>query len=81
MRTLVILLALLAGCGPTETPPMCDYCKAPRIDAKVYPCRKCQKTHRSCSKEGPLHALEYSKAQKGGDSGGAVGQAIKACPE
>jgi len=82
VKKLLILFIFLAGCEKAPVPDQnCDYCRKPRLDAMVYSCRKCGKTHRSCMKESPLHALEYSKASKTGESGGAIGRAIKNCPE
>ncbi len=78
MRAIAVaLLLLLTSCSPEPKYPMCDYCKAPRKDAQIYPCRKCGKSHSSCSIEAPLHAIDARKDKEGF----AMGRSVKVCPE
>lgn len=73
---LLVSVLMFVGCEPPKY-PNCDYCKAPRQDARPYMCRKCSKTHASCSTERPLHVIDV-KADK---EGFAAGRSVKTCPE
>lgn len=74
---MIVTLITLSGCSPEPKYPMCDYCKAPRQDARIYVCRKCQGSHSSCRVEGPLHAMDVRKDKEGI----ATGFSIKVCPD
>jgi len=70
-----VLLLLLVACSDPKY-PMCDYCKAPKQDARIYACRKCGASHSSCGVEAPLHAVDARKDKEGF----AVGRSVKVCP-
>lgn len=75
----IALSVLLLSCEPPSVPvyPTCDYCAAPRVDARVYPCRKCGKSHFSCKLESALRANDVRKDAEGF----AIGRSIKMCPD
>jgi hypothetical protein len=84
MKSLMMIALLTApmSCSPPPPPPkpvypLCDYCRAPKKDAKIYPCRQCGKSHSSCSAESPLHVLDVRKDKEGL----AAGRSVKLCPE
>ena len=77
MRLLAVALLFLASCGPAPQYPVCDYCQKQRQDARVYSCRKCGKSHTSCSIEKPMHAMDVRRDKEGF----ATGFSIKNCPE
>lgn len=83
MKKMLLALVLVATLGCEKPPPMhlCDYCKVEKASTKAYPCRQCGKLHWSCDLEKPLHAVELSKGSKEKETGGAIGYAIKKCPE
>ena len=83
MKKLLAMAAILclSACSPPPPPPkpvypMCDYCKKPQKDAKIYPCRKCGGSHSSCSVEAPLHVIDARKDKEGF----AMGRSVKICP-
>jgi hypothetical protein len=78
IKTLIVATLLcLSACSPEPKYPMCDYCKVPRQDARVYACRKCGGSHSSCRIEQPLHAMDVRKDKEGL----ATGFSIKVCPD
>lgn len=76
-KLIVATLLCLSACGPEPQYPMCDYCKQPKQDARIYACRKCGGSHSSCRVEGPLHAMDVRKDKEGL----ATGFSIKVCPD
>jgi hypothetical protein len=77
LRSLLLLVFAVVSCGEGPVYPVCDYCRAPRPDAAVYPCRECQKTHYSCRAESRLRAIDARKDKEGV----AIGRSIKSCPK
>jgi hypothetical protein len=74
-KLLILLLLALSACEPVY--PTCSYCNKQRPDARIYACRKCGNTHRSCKAEAPLHSID-AKLDK---DGVVAGRSIKVCPE
>lgn len=77
MKAFAVLLLVLAACEPAPVYPTCNYCNKQRPDARIYACRKCGLSHRSCKAEAPLHAVD-AKLDK---AGVVAGRSIKVCPE
>ncbi len=75
MRTLLALVFALAmlGCGQTEFPGKCDYCKVDRPSISRYICDVCKGPHACCPADGMLIRSEHQR--------GWGPCTLKACPE